>query len=424
MLDSLVITLREGVEAALVVGIILTYLFKTGKAHLKNMVYIGLGAAIAASIAFAILLQALGIDPENEYFEGAVLGVAGILVATLVIWMWRISKHLKRDMEQKLSGIVGRERVSAQGLGILAFTFVMVFREGAETVLFLMGATLGRFDLLSFFGGALGLGLAVLFAVFFIKGSLRINLSRFFAVTSIVLLLLALKLLLGSLHEFAEVGLVPLTPGVMAVIGFFVRDNTSTIILMALLMAPLLVILWDARSHEVIPAAENETGVGRRKRLAAQKQARMWRLSLAIAGLVIFLTMGGMAMAGSSLTDPPPVPVTAANGEVSLPVTGLPEGELTKYVYTTAGTVDVRFLVVRGGDGSIMTALDACQICGPVGYGQDREEAICKRCNAPIAMDTIGAGGGCNPLPLAAGLANDAVVVPVAELVKAEVTFQ
>ena len=116
--------------------------------------------------------------------------------------------------------------------------------------------------------------------------------------------------------------------------------------------------------------------------------------------------------------------MTAANGEVSIPVNGLPEGELTKYVYTTADMVDVRFLVVRGGDGSIMTALDACQICGPVGYGQDREEAICKRCNAPIAMDTIGAGGGCNPLPLAAGLANDAVVVPVAELVKAEVTFQ
>src|SRR3989304_582892 len=143
MLESLVITLREGVEAALVVGIILTYLFKTDKAHLKNMVYIGLGAAVVASIAFAILLQVLGIDPENEYFEGAVLGVAGVLVATLVIWMWRTSKRLKGDMEKKLSVIVGREKVSAQGLGILAFTFVMVFRGGAETVLFLTGSTLG-----------------------------------------------------------------------------------------------------------------------------------------------------------------------------------------------------------------------------------------------------------------------------------------
>lgn len=423
MLESLVITLREGVEAALVVGIILAYLHKTGRAGLNRMVYWGLGAAIVASIAFAVLLQALNIDPENEYLEGALLGAAGILVASLVVWMWRVSKKLKAEVEKKLGTIVGQANIRAQGLGLLAFTFIMVFREGAETVLFLMGATLGRFDILSFIGGSIGIGLAVLFAVFFIRGSLKMNLSRFFGVTSIVLLILAFKLLLGSLHEFAEVGAIPLTPGIMAVIGFFVRDNTSTIVLMTLLVAPLLVILWDARSREVVPKATTENAVERRKLLAARRQEGIWRSSLVVATLVILLATGWIVLTGSSFTDPQPIPVNVVGGQVKIPVAELAEGKLAKYVYRT-GEIDVRFLLVRHADGSISTALDACQICGPKGYGQEGDTAICKNCNAPIAMDTIGQGGGCNPLPLAASLETGSVVIAVGELVQASPNFR
>ncbi|MBI2288726.1 MAG: DUF2318 domain-containing protein [Chloroflexi bacterium] len=423
MFESLVITLREGVEAALVVGIILTYLAKTGRATLNRWVYWGLGTAIIASFAFAIVLQALNIDPENEYLEGTLLGTAGILVASLVVWMWRVSKSIKTDVEKKLGTIVTGESLRNQGLGLLGFTFIMVFREGAETVLFLMGATLGRFDLLSFIGGAIGVGLAVFFAIFFIRGSLRINLSRFFAVTSIVLLVLAVKLILGGLHEFAEVGLIPLTPWMMAFIGFFVRDNTSTVILIVLLLAPLLVILWDARSREITPATEGETAVERRKRLAVRRQAQVWRLSLGVASLFIVATMGGAALAGTSLTDPEPIPVTAVNGAAEVPIAGLVEGKLAKYVFNADG-VDVRFLVVRYADGSVSTALDACQICGAKGYGQEGEMAICKNCNAPIAMDTIGQGGGCNPLPLTASLENDTIVVTVEELTQAKPNFE
>ena len=421
MLEALVITTREGVEAALVVGIILAYLNKTGKAGLSRMVYWGLGAAILASVVFAIVLQALNIDPENEYLEGALLGAAGILVASLVLWMWRVSKKLKAEVEKKLDTIVGRENIRTQGLGLLAFTFIMVFREGAETVLFLMGATLGRFDILSFIGGSIGIGLAALFAVFFIRGSLRMNLSRFFGVTSIVLLILAFKLLLGSLHEFAEVGAIPLTPVVMAVVGFFVRDNTSTVILTALLVAPLLVILWDARSREAVPASEN--AVERRKLLAARRQEGIWRSGLVVATLVIMLATGWMALTGSSFTDIEPVSVKDIGGQVKIPVADLKEGQLAKYVYRS-GETDVRFLLVRHADGSISTALDACQICGPKGYGQEGDTAICKNCNAPIAMDTIGQGGGCNPLPLAAGLETGSVVIAAGELVQASPNFR
>lgn len=423
MLEALVITLREGVEAALVVGIILAYLHKTGRTGLNRMVYRGLGAAILASVIFAVVLQALNIDPENEYFEGALLGAAGILVASLVVWMWRVSRKIKAEVEKKLDAIVSREDIRRQGLGLLAFTFVMVFREGAETVLFLMGATLGRFDILSLIGGVTGIGLAVLFAVFFIRGSLRMDLSRFFGVTSIVLLVLAFKLIVQSVHEFAEVGIIPLTPGMLVFIGFFVRENTSTLILMALLVVPLLMILWDARSRQVTPRATIENAVERRKLLSARRQERLWRSSLVVATLIILLATGWIALTGSSFTDPQPIPVTDNGENIKIPVTGLAEGKLVKYVYRS-GETGVRFLAILLADGSIAASLDACQICGPLGYGQEGESAICKRCNAPIALGTVGQGGGCNPLPLSFQVESDAIVIPVEALAQAEAKFK
>lgn len=227
MIESLVITLREGIEAALVVGIILAYLRKTGKTGLSRFVYVGLGLAILASIGLAALFQVLEIDPENEVMEGTMLGIAGVFVATMVAWMWQTARNIKGQMEDRLQSIVGDSESRYdfnQALGLAAFTFFMVTREGFETVLFLAAATLGEFDFLTALGGAIGVALAVLFAIFFIRGSLRINLSRFFSVTGIVLLLLAVKLIAGSLHEFAEVEMIPMSREVMNVLGYFVRD--------------------------------------------------------------------------------------------------------------------------------------------------------------------------------------------------------
>lgn len=423
MIEAMVITLREGIEAALVVGIILAYISKTGKDSLKKMVYWGLGAAVVASIAFALALQSLGIDPENEFLEGSLLGIAGIMVATLVIWMWRAAKNLKGEMEQKLGKIVEKEKLTAQGWGLLTFTFLMVFREGAETILFLLSATLGQFGLLSLIGGSVGIAMAVLFAFFFIKGSLKINLSRFFAVTSIVLLLLALKLILGSLHEFAEIGAIPMSKSLMAFIGYFVRDSTSTAILMALLAIPLLVILWDAGSGQKIAARESETPVERRKRLAIKGRERTWRTGLVIAVIFIFFALGSTVLAGDSFSSPEPLAIASNNGEVNVPLASLEEGKLAIYAYSSNGAT-IRFLAVRLADGSVYASLDACQICGSVGYGQDGENAICKNCNAPIAMNTLGQGGGCNPLPLEARITGDTIVVSTSELAKAEKIFK
>ena len=161
------------------------------------------------------------------------------------IWMWRASKGMKAHIEGRLEEISTEDKRRA-GWGLLAFVFVMVFREGIETVLFLAALSLTQTpNYIGIIGGLLGLLLALVFGVLFIRGSLRINLRLFFAVTSMVLLILAVRLAAGSLHEFYESGLITLPHLVEEAIEFLTQERVSAVILAVLIALPLLAMLPD-----------------------------------------------------------------------------------------------------------------------------------------------------------------------------------
>ncbi|MHB9090892.1 MAG: Fe-S-containing protein [Chloroflexota bacterium] len=415
MVESAIVTLREGIEAALIIGIILAYLRKTGREHLRRPVYAGLVLAIAASVAVAWLFQALGFDPENEYLEGTMLGVAGLFVASMVVWMWRTARGLRAGMESRLTSLTAGTSGRLTAMALLAFTFLMVLREGVETVLFLAAATAGeKGDAYSLVGAVLGLGLATLFAVLFVRGSVRVNLSRFFTVTAIALLVLSARLLAGSAHEFGEVRLLPLNKEVMALLGFLVRGDTSSIIVAALVALPIFTLLWESlRNSPDRIAPQTESAPERRKRLARSHAERTWQLGLGGATMLVIAGMVSTTVAGSAMLDPIPEPVSSSGSMVGVPIARLSEGRMFKFTYTAAGGEHVRFLLTRLSDGSVASALDACPICGSVGYGQEGSIAICKNCNAPIPFDTFAFSGGCNPLPLGAELQSEEALVSV-----------
>ncbi|MDO8577982.1 MAG: Fe-S-containing protein [Dehalococcoidales bacterium] len=427
MTAALIITLREGIEAALVLGIILTYLRRTGMTSLNRYVYWGLGLAVVVSLILGIVLQMIGFDPENEYLEGTLMGIGGIFVAGMVLWMWRTAKNIKRHMEARMDNIV-TESAGSRGaaIGFLAFSFFMVAREGVETVLFLAAATFGRTGILDLIGGVLGISLAALFAILFIRGSLKINLGRFFTVTSIVLLILAARLLAGSVHEFAEVGLLPMSRNVMQVLGFFVRGQTSSLIVTGLIIIPILFMLWDFRKPVTAVAAPEENSAERRKRQAALRLNRINQLGLVVTAGVVVLAIASEAFAVSPFLDPAPQPVISEKeNEIRISVADWEKGFLQKFSYQVS-VGEVRFLAVKLEDGTIATALDACQICGIKGYMQEKDGnvVICKVCNAPIPVDTVGRGGGCNPLPLAARTDGTTLIVQSADLEKQARRFQ
>lgn len=212
-MDSLVITFREGIEAALVVGIMLAYAHKTGRTTLRRWILAGTASAVVFSVGVAFALGKLGLTAENPIVEGVLYAVAAVAVLSTVGWMWKNSKNVRGQVETRMGEIVTESRGDSRvGLGLLLLSFFMVAREGVETVLFLAAGSLGGGSTTSVvLGGAVGLSLAVAYGILFARGSARINLRLFFRLTSIVLVLLAVKLIGGSIHEFEEAGLIPMS---------------------------------------------------------------------------------------------------------------------------------------------------------------------------------------------------------------------
>ena len=423
LFQALVITLREGIEASLVVGIIMAYLVRAGRPELKRPVWAAVAAAIAGSIAVAIAFQGFGIDPENEFREGIMFFAAGIMVGTMVVWMWKQGKKAKADIEEKISGIVSGENrgVLGSGIAIFVFVFFMILREGIETVMFMLalGGDVAASPAYNIIGGSLGVALAAGFAFLLFKGSLRINLRTFFSVTSAVLLIMALKMMAGGVHEWTEVDILPATDTWMNIIGWIAKDSTSTFVLMALIGLPALFIFWESRKIKP-DLAGVESEADRRKQLAVAGSAHTWGMAVGALGIAIMLALGGtQAAIAASRHDPKPEPVQEQSDRAMVPTADLEDGEMHKYAYTS-DEGSIRFDIVKYDD-EYSAVFDTCVICPAKGFLQEGEDKlVCKNCNAPIDMSTLSEGGGCNPMVLESSVEGDNVVIELEDLMDPE----
>jgi high-affinity iron transporter len=228
-MDSLVITFREGIEAALVIGIMLAFVRKTGRGGLGRWILGGTLAAVVFSALAAVALGVSGIAADDPAVEGVLFAIAAVAVVSMVVWMWRNSHSVRGHVESRMRGILDAGRSTRRvGWSLLALSFFMVAREGVEAVLFVSAGALGRAGGPGLvIGGVTGIALAVLYGVLFARGSARIDLRLFFTLTAIVLILLAVKLVGGSIHEFEEAGLLPMS---QAMAHFFDAFGGSPVI--------------------------------------------------------------------------------------------------------------------------------------------------------------------------------------------------
>jgi high-affinity iron transporter len=205
MLQAFVITLREGLEAFLIVAISLAYLRKTGRRALVPAIHWGIATSIALSIGAGLLLA----KARNQSLWEGVLGiVAAFMVASLTIHMWRAGRHMKKDIEGKLAASsikTGR----AAFWSVFVFTLLMITREGMETAM-LMNALLFQVKAMNIAAGAIGgTVIAAFIAFLWSRFGHRVNLSRFFQVTAIFLLVFVVQLLIYGFHELAEAQVLP-----------------------------------------------------------------------------------------------------------------------------------------------------------------------------------------------------------------------
>ena len=207
--SGLLTGLREGVEAALIVSIVLAYLAKTGNRQHFGRIWLGAGAAIALSVVVGVALYVtIGRfeDPYQQIFEGTALLVAAAVVTWMLFWMRRQAASVKGELQAAVDRALHAR--AAWGLSLLAFSAVI--REGIETSLFLVGqASSADTAAPSVLVGALiGLAIATLLGVGFYHGSRRINLGSFFKWTGVGLVFIAAGLLSHAVHEFIEIGVI------------------------------------------------------------------------------------------------------------------------------------------------------------------------------------------------------------------------
>lgn len=412
MFEALTITLREGVEGALVLAIALAFLRRRGLEHLRPALWAGTAAALACSVALAI--WAMRLTYNQELAEGIAMLAGFVLVLSLVIWMWKAGPGMKDEVESGLA----RAMAGGGAAAVFLFAFGMVLREGAETAIFLSAASFNSEGLALWLGAAAGLALAVSFGVLFVRGSLRVPLGPFFSLTSAVLLLIAIQLLVGGLHELSEAEILPASRQEMALIGPLVKNE-----LLVFMLTVAVVAIWLLRRSPA-PAAASAAAAGPEARLARAERLRESRrlrwtgvIGLAVVGLL------AVAFARGSRTPAkePATPVALEGDVVRLAATPLSDGHM-HFFEATLPAGSARFFAIRIGD-RVQVCFDACEICGDKGYYEQGSALVCRNCISPIARSTVGRPGGCNPIPIphreVAGAGGPAIEIRAADLATA-----
>ena len=414
MLQAFIGTLREGVEAALIVGITLAYLGKIGRPQLRKFVYFALAAAFVASIGIAIVLSRL--QWNQDIFEGWIMLAAAFFVVTMILFMMKTGRKLKGHIEGKVGLLAGENA----GFGLFVFVFLMVLREGVETVLYLGAVSLNTTELMSFLGTLLGVIVAILFGVMFVKGSLPINLQKFFRVTTVILFFVAGQLTITGLHELSENGVLPSSKREMAIVGPIVANDWFFFVTIFALAA--LMVLFEVKRRE--PASGAASAAERRKAAWSVRRERLWMASVYASSFLFILLVTAEFIYAKSLSAPSPATeVTFVNGQVAIPLAQVSGGDMHRFSARENGA-DIRFWLYQKPDGKIVTVFDACQICGGVGFYKGPNGVVCKNCAAPINPQSVGTAGGCNPIPLNATINSDSVIIQEADIAAGARVFQ
>ena len=415
MLQAFIITLREGVEASLIVGIVFAYLTKIGRSELKRTVFWALGAALAASVAGAVIIARMQIN--SDIFEGWVMLVAAVFVISMIWFMHKTARSMRGDIEQRVAQYTSEK--GASKLGLFLFVFLLVLREGVETVLILSAVTLNSTELLSFIGTLLGVAVAVVFGILFIRGSVKINLQRFFRVTTVILYFVAFQLIVSGLHELSENGVLPSSQAEMRLIGPIVRNDLFFFVTMMALAGLMILLEYRRRAPIALPA--DATGADRRRAEWSQRREKMWMNAVvATSFLFIFLSTAEFIYAKSTTALSPTTAVTLVGSQVTVPASEINDSQLHRYGVNVedgkGGSVEVRFLLFKKPDGNIVSVGDACRICGPVGFYIGSQGITCKMCASPLNPSSMGQEGGCNPIPLKSSIAGGQVTIQAADL--------
>jgi len=279
VLPTFVIGLREGLEAALIVGIIAAFLGQQGRTDTLRLVWFGTAAAVAICVGVAIVLQVISSDLPQRQQEGleTVVGALAVgLVTYMIIFMRRHARGLKKDLE----GAAASALASGSSRALVAMAFLAVLREGFETAVFLLATFQASGNAsTSWLGAVLGILLAAAVGYAIYKGGVRLNLARFFRVTGLVLVVVAAGLVMTAFHTASEAGWLTVGQAQAFDLSWLVRPGTplSSLLTGVLGIQPfpawIEVIAWLAYLIPMVLIVAWPAGQARKRRPVAASPA-------------------------------------------------------------------------------------------------------------------------------------------------------
>ena len=271
MLPTFVIGLREGLEAALIVGIIAAFLGQQGRRDALRLVWFGTAVAVAICVGVAIVLQVISSDLPQRQQEGleTVVGALAVCMVTyMIIFMRRHARGLKKDLE----GAAASALASGSSRALVAMAFLAVLREGFETAVFLLATFQASGNAsTSWLGAVLGIGLATAIGYAIYQGGVRLNLARFFRVTGLVLVVVAAGLVMTAFHTASEAGWLTVGQAQAFDLSWLVRPGTpvSSLLTGVLGIQPfpawIEVIAWLAYLIPMVVIVAWPTGQARKR---------------------------------------------------------------------------------------------------------------------------------------------------------------
>ncbi len=394
MLQTFVITLREGVEAALVIAIAVAWLRKTGRLDLMPTVYRALISAV-----IACFLAAWGftkIEYNEDAYEGWVLLVSAVFVFSMVIWMNRHGGKLKGEIETRLQKDTDQ---TGSRSGVFLFVFLMIFREGVETVLMLFGTvrldTSGILERCS--AGCSASASRCCSASASCAGRFASICKQFFQMTTVILMVVVVQLVITGLHELSESQILPASTREMALIGPIVKNDIFFFVTILALAAAMMLLEWRKRRA---PKTEGLEGAALRKAQWSARRERLWMTASCAASCVFILLITRRV----HLRAP-------GHGFVGRDAGGAREwrganpGGLGERWHSASVSVRrcrreravYRDRKGRSHAGDRVRRLRDLRHAGLLSEGS---EVICQNCASAIVTWTIGTKGGCNPIPL------------------------
>lgn len=230
VLANFLIGLREGLEASLVVSILIAYLVKTNRRHDIRYIWIGVISAVVLVVAtFTVIRIAIGDLPfrTQELVGGSMSIMAAMLVTWMIFWMRRTARSLKKELESELE-----EAVSLGPWAIALVAFLTVGREGLETAAIMYGTVANSYTPKPFIGAALGFAIAATLGYLIYRGAVKVNLGKFFTVTGYMLIVVAAGVLAYGIYDLQEAGFLPrltFDVGPISNLGNWAFDISSTI---------------------------------------------------------------------------------------------------------------------------------------------------------------------------------------------------